>query len=242
MTDVFSGETKPTIPDNALETLVGEDKRYKDVESLAKAALEKDAFIEKLKGENEEAGNQIAKDQEAIKKLETVQEIYDKLKSPNPDASQQATQTNEGTQAEISAVDIEKMVQDQFAKTASQAEGQRNVDAANKALVDKFGDNAATIVQKRSQELGMSLEELQSLASRTPDAFLTLVGASRESTQSQTITTPTSTVRIDNSGGNVRNEKYYQELKLKDPTAYFSKETRAQKLKDAIALGDNFYN
>src|SRR5690606_26975993 len=62
MSDVFNGNpvTEPTPApvttqeQAAIDLLVGEDKKYKTVEDLAKSRLEADEFIERLKRENAE--------------------------------------------------------------------------------------------------------------------------------------------------------------------------------------------
>ena len=42
----------PATIENPLETLVGEGKKFKDADALARAAIEKDRFILQLQAEN----------------------------------------------------------------------------------------------------------------------------------------------------------------------------------------------
>lgn len=244
MSDAFSQTQETAIPENPFETLVGEGKRYKTQDELAKAAYEKDRFIEQLKSENKEAADKIAEDQKQLLKLQTVEEIYKSLKTGNtPPVEPKTTQTNEGTPPAISEVDIEKLLEDKLKNFENQKSAQQNLNDVNQVLGQKFGNNASEVVKQRAGELGMSLDELRSMASSKPKAFLSLVGATEVKTQSgQPFSTPTSTVNQSNTNPNKRNSAYYEKLKNDNPSLYFSNTTRAQKLKDALALGDDFYN
>ena len=64
--DVFSEQGNDTIPENALETLVGDGKQYKDGNVLAKSHIEANNFIKKLQVENAQLRTEVG----AAKKLE----------------------------------------------------------------------------------------------------------------------------------------------------------------------------
>jgi hypothetical protein len=76
MTDVFESPTKgEETPVTQVSDLVGEDKKFKTVEDLAKGKLEADSYIEQLKEENRIAREKLGELEGSKSKDETVSEL-----------------------------------------------------------------------------------------------------------------------------------------------------------------------
>ena len=225
------------------EELIGEGKKYADQEALAKAVYEKDRFIKQLQDENKEASDHIAEREKQLLKLQTVEEIYKQLKDQggNP-PSNPNTQTPPGEQPGQSEVDIEKLFSERFQEYERSKTRQNNLSEAVKVVNEKFGSKASEVINKRSKELGISVEKLQEMAMDNPKVFINLIDTQGTTGYSESpgFVSPNTTTRVPDSG-NVRNQKYYEKMKQERPSEYFTPATRKKMMDDALALGEQFY-
>lgn len=186
MTDVFqepeitSGvETLQIVTEpgkSVFDQLVGTDRKFKTQEDLAFAAVEKDRFIEQLKRETKglrEELDRALKDKNTDKRLD---EIMTRLAQPQ---SQAVTSTEVTTPLERTTPapqeDIAEIVRKALANEFETRSAQENANRVVQQLKATFGDNYATRLEQRTQELGLSKAEMNALAARSPSAFMELV-------------------------------------------------------------------
>ena len=199
--------------------LVGEGKRYKTPAELAKGKLEADKAIREREAENAQLRAQLA-------------EMTSRLQGTPP-----ASSAVPGVADEDELVN--KIVQVQ--QTLRQQEQiQANVEIVKDTLLERFGSEEAAnqhIVAK-ARELGMSMDELQSLASRQPKAFFKMI----EVTEQAPAATPTrGTINpeaLKNLQGSTQVKpgtyEYYQQIHKTDPRKYFSPEIQNALMNDAM--------
>lgn len=155
---------------NYLEDLVGDDKKYKTPEDLAKAAVHKDLFIEQLKRENAEAREALAKrinEEEFLKKLEQVA----RPKSPEPQ-DPPVTPRDEPVASAITPDKIEEILDQREAKRTREA----NLSSVTSRLQELYGDDYRSRVQSQAKALGVGTDFLTDVASKNPQAFYRLLG------------------------------------------------------------------
>ena len=232
---------QPTLND-----LVGEGKKFKTPDDLAKAKLESDRFIEKLQNEQRELREELARRLSAEEALKRAQEAASRVETggtpPPQTPPPQRTQEQPDIKAEI-------------AKALNQREQERtvqsNIEQVTHKMTSTYGsvDKAAEVVQNRAQELGMDVAKLRELASENPKAFFKLIGVDDRQQEAPKTTSwgnTKSAVAMKNGAGATTvtpgTYKWYQELRKSDPAAYYSPRVQLQMDKDAREKGEKFYS
>lgn len=234
MPDPF--ELDPTeTPTIKFEDLVGEGKKYRDQDAVAHAIAEKDRFIERLKQENaeaREAAQKRANEEEFLTRMETLS----RGKSPET----RDPPSTEGTQTTaITPETIEQMLEAREAKKARET----NLSTSLQKLQETFGDDYKRHVQKQAQSLNTTTAELTELASKSPAAFLRLMGIG-EQTKADAFSAPprsSMTVQPGTVNSNTKDYAYYAKQRLeKGEGWYFSLPVQKEIWEQAKALGPAF--
>jgi hypothetical protein len=250
MTDVFtSATTENTAPagdatsqtnDSFVTQLVGEGKKFKDVESLAKGKLEADRHIEEITKTLNELREEVSKQDYAKELLTKLQDKGTDTGTVNP-----AMGTNTGNSANGNttqdASTIEALVEQLMTKKEKTRTLEQNIAVANDAVVSQYGDKAAEVVKAKASELGMSVERLKEIAAESPTAFLQLIGA-KANVKVDSVTTPSSirSETLTNTGTD-RTFDYYQKLRKDNKSLYYSPKVQRMLMEDRIRLGEKFY-
>lgn len=244
MTDIFddpqNSEGQPkdqSTTGDLLGELVGEGKKFKTVEDLARSKVESDNFIEQLKREGAEM-RQMLKDLESkVGKQQTIKEVLDAVKEARgSDDNQNVTTTEE----------LLSLVDQRISARDSEKSKTLNYERAQSTLLAKFQNDAGKareFVKSESQRLGMSPGELKALAQTSPEAFARILGLNQPkgSGQGPALRSDVNTESMSTSGGSLRNSAYYAELKQKLGAKFWDASIQQQRFKDAKALGTKFY-
>lgn len=255
---IFSDKTPVTeikpdqFADIKVDTLVGEDKKYKSADELAKAYAHSDAYIAQMKAERveEKARLKVLEDMlNARQKNSNVEgENLNSSKQDDPPARHEEPDNRRSSEENNSDLDIESRFAEFYEKQKEKDSFSNNVETAAKRLVEKFGSEteANKFVRSKAQELKVSVDWLMDMAGRSPDALYRTLGVDGITSKSS----PNST--FDNaingaafrkeSNSSSRNFKYYEDIRKSDPKAYYSASTQAQLMKDAREQGSAFYS
>ena len=215
--------------------LVGEGKKFKDAQALARAKVESDAFIARLQNEAEGL-------RQELKSRATIEEFMDRMNS-NDTPPRQDPPVNDGGNQE--QPDIQKLIADALAENDKKRSVSQNAELVTKTLKAAWGDNYNQKVVAKANELGLGLNFLEDLAKSQPKAFFQLVGVNdtrdNRSTPNALFPDTNQESRLTNRDSHERNETYYANLRRTDPTAYWSPQTQNQLHKDALRLGEKFF-
>jgi hypothetical protein len=230
--------------DNPVETLVGEGKKFKTVEDLARGKLEADAFIEQLKEENHMAV-------EELKKLQGNSDDSAKVADLISAVKEAALQQAESTSTTMTDDDLSERVREILRGETAKETAERNRAAGNELVLSKVGGDieaAKIFVAERARELGMTPAKLAELSEISPEAFAKLVGVDNTGSQSGTVALQGSNPRAMDSHVDMETidghhtKVYYDRLRKEMGTAKYLQDRGIQKgyLHDAMALGDRF--
>lgn len=212
---------------------------WKDPEVLAKGKLEADAYIKQLEDQTKQFREDLAKQDYAKQLLEQLQT---KATESAPVKAGEPKDTNSGAHTDGETKpkdDLKSLVSEALSNLEREKIVQTNVDLVNQELEKTYGTEAAAKVQQKAQELGMSLAELQDIASKSPQAFFTLIGeAKKELPNLVKGSIRTDAANLTNTSE--RNWNYYQELRRKNKSLYFDPKTQQQMFEDRRRLGKNF--
>ena len=204
--------------DNALlGALVGEGRKYKSVDELAKAYISADGFIEKLKQENHAL-------REKATQAATIDEVLERLQNQN---KTQQDHVVPASQDAVSVTDIAKIVEQTIEgrETAKQREG--NIRKADAKMKEVFGEKAAEVYKNAASSPELH-EAYMKLAAADPDKFVALfapnvpknTGGMTQPTLSTTAiaTAPASRENVEGA------KEFFDKVRRENPNQYYSQE------------------
>lgn len=161
----------PTTPQPAavppeLVEWVGEGKKYKSLDEVYKAFPN--------------AQNHIATQQQKIEALEAELErrksAEDVLNEIRSNTSQQQKPTSQGVEVNESV--LSELVEKKFSQYVTQQQQDANLNEVVKAFTDTYADKREDEYKRIAQENGLSLQEMNQLAAKSPKLVLKLAGFS----------------------------------------------------------------
>lgn len=215
-----------------LGNLVGEGKKFKTVEDLARGKLEADAFIQRLQDE----AAQIRKELDARLTVEEQLKRHTQAGTPAPAAGDTPQAPASLDEKAIESLLDAKFKERQTADTVKANKAQ--VDTALLKMFDNDLNKARAAVAQIEQELGIKVSDI---ASASPQAALRLFGGSGKGYASEHSTH--TSLSFNNQNGEVKNKAYYDNLKRTMGTGKFLMNHKIQNEmhKDAMRLGADFY-
>lgn len=226
MTDIFQPtDESTTIPDNPLEVLVGEGKKFKTVEELARGKLESDNFIGQLQREMNELREAVGKHQ-SMEEIKT--QILSSLKREDPPIQPPVTPPENEN---IDSANIETLVSQLLQKREAEKIASTNKEKVTQTLQEKFGADASLILNQKARELNVTLDYLAKVANDSPTAFFRLVGVDVTATPSQTPPAPLGTVT---PLPRVQSGTDWERMKATNPKEYFSQENTMKRYREQM--------
>ena len=241
MTDVFNKEETPTqqnplAADDKIAQLVGEGKKYANEQEALKALVFAQEHISHLEGE-------MAGLRSDLDKRLGAEEILTKL-----NAQEGATQEPLGDSTPASSEMKSGLTEDDvFAvvnKIKAEEVAQANKSEANDYVIKTFGDKAKETVANRASELGMSLDQLQAIAEKSPTAFKALITGQQAVSAPVTTTETSQSIDSQFQSGHTAphgTKAYYDQLRAKDPKTYWQPATQRELHAAAIADPTKFF-
>ena len=233
--DIFDTgvQTTDTIPENVYETLVGEGKKFRDNEALARAKHQSDNFITQLQRENAEL-------REKAQKAQSLEEIKTQILAGlrEPPVVPPVQQPVEQPQTPNLEVLVAKALETREAQTKAQA----NRETVQNLMREKFGADAQIILQEKARELNLSLDYLAQVAQTSPAAFSRLIGVDTARPQVPNAPAPRSTHTVAPTGTVQRTKSWYDNEKKKAPTREALRNLQNQEMADAMKLGEAFFD
>lgn len=233
--------------DYKIEDFVGEGKKYKTLQDAAKALVNKDNFIDQLKRENQLARTAAEKLQDELKTRKTLQEFLDQMNTTQRQAPPPANNQKDDGEVddnEFTPDKIKRLVEETIAQKSQAQREQENLDVVKQKLIEAYGPRYETKLRERTQELGMTEQDLTGMAMRTPKAFLSLVVPQSTNTGSL-FTPPTNGINMESMRSGNRDSKtwsYYENIRKTDARTYYSPKIHNEMMEQLTKLGDDeFY-
>jgi vacuolar-type H+-ATPase subunit I/STV1 len=218
MSEENTGATTPETPEQTtqapslLTALVGETQKYKTAEDLAKAYSHAEEFINKLKDEN-------ASLREQANKAKSLDEVLAKISErPSEPVDQPA----------ISQESIAEIVQKQISGLEAAKTRQSNLEKADKAMKEKFGEKAVEVFNQTASTPELR-EVFTKLASVDPDKFVSMFGAPATGGNSVDVSTVNTTSAL-NATPRVSewSKDWVTNVRRTDPRRYWSSDFQWQ--------------
>ena len=219
-------------------------ENWKDPETLAKGKLEADGYITTLE-------EQLTQMREDMKKQDYQSQLLEQLQTkatdtaavntgePNKDNNGDVDTQN--TTAAVNEDDLKSLVEKTLTQRDKDAAVKHNLSQVDQELDKSYGTEAASVVQKKAQELGMSMDRLRDIASESPNAFFTLIGEPQKSFTPM-VQGSVRTEGVNMQASTQRDWSYYQKMRRENPNEYYSPKLQQQLIADKMKMGDKFGN
>jgi hypothetical protein len=241
--DIFNDDGVTPTGENHLEQFVGEGKKFKSVEELAKAYANADHHIGELRTDLQSTREFIS---EELKKLaeQRKQEppktpVLETGSTPNPAPVTPSSETVE---------DLDTRIAKALESRDTLTRLQNNASLVQDVLVEQLGsvEKAAEAVVNKARELGLAPTDMKELAAKSPKAFLATMGIDADvKPQSTSTPAPRSDVNPQNinSGAPKANTyAYFEQIRKSDPKLYWNTKTQKAMHDAAQAMGEDFFN
>ena len=247
MTDIFSdpqkteegsASTQPQNVTDTLSSLVGEGKKFKTTDDLARGKIEADNYIQQLTTEQKELRQAYAELESQLKAGQTVEDVLRKM--------QGSRESEDGNQpgSTIAPEDILKLVDDRLSKSRQDETRRANEVESQAAILKHFNNNeqkAREFVQQEARRLGMDPKALKDLGASSPVAFTRLLGLSQSRALGPNIQSEVNSDAQNDGYGNVRNEAYYRDLRTKLGPRFWEPNIQQQRMRDRQSLGERYF-
>jgi hypothetical protein len=242
MTDIFDQETQgQTAPTDAelntqqqadhLAALVGEGKKYKTVNDLAKSRLEADAFIEQLKTENAGLRQDYSKAQEKVTEQDTLKDILAKIEAARQGGSNQPAETESEDIQERVKREVEAL---EMAKTA-----RFNRETSQATVLQRFNNDeskAKEFMAGEAKRLNITTEMLGKISESSPEAFNRMLGLSSQSHHGSFNGKGNINTAAELSNSPTRNNSYYNKLRKEMGADFYNPKIQTQLFKDRMSM------
>ena len=146
------------------------ERKYKDVPAALQGLQNAQTFISQLKGEIAT----LRTENESLKvQMERVKELENTVQTLSASVRAQPTETPKPALDETA---LTELLERTLTQREIQARRQQNITKVVSEVQSKFGDKAEEVFYGKAKELGMSVEEVNELASKSPQAVLGLLG------------------------------------------------------------------
>ena len=231
---------------NYLEELVGDGKKFKSPEDLAKGKYEADQFIAVKNRQYDDLYSEYTKLREEHNAGAKLQELLDQLKEQQQlqqDSSRNNTDTNEGTPPAIKPEDIDNLLEKRLTEREQRQREQVNLNVVRDKLTERFGRASFNALKEQADQLGLSETDLENMSRRNPKLFFKTFGLDETQTGEGFQAPPKTQQRKDNFAPNVqkRTLSYYNELRKNKPGLYLDPKISIQMRKDMEELGEDVF-
>ena len=152
-------------------------QKYDTVAKALDALAHSQAFIPQLKAEAEGKEAEIVELKKQLASRATVEDVVSRL-TPDPEPEVGIPPQTVGLGKE----DVLKMLETFTTDRATASQAQANEAQVSNMLRSKYGDKTSEVLSNKAQEMGMSVQDLQALAQKSPIVVQSMFQLSGEST------------------------------------------------------------
>lgn len=241
MDNLFEEDNTPPQTDpnkNYLEELVGEGKKFKDPESLARGKYEADSYINILTRQLDQMRDDYKNLRKDVEARATLEDLLKQIKPQNNETTPPVTDNKPQTQPDPK--DLESLVSNKIQEHEATRKYQENLNSVRDRLKERLGSNYREAVKEQIENLGLTEDYFNDLARKSPKTLFKVLGIDEAPQQQPFTAPPRSNSTFTPKGPQKRTWNYYQELKKTNPDLFLDPRINVQMQKDAIALGDEF--
>lgn len=237
--------TQSTEIQGYFEKLVGEGRKFKDGDTLAKAKEDSDLYVKTLERQKDELRADNLKMREQIVTKANLEELIAQLEAKQKQSPAITPNANDANiqKPTFDPNELKTLVRDELKTIGLTERQEQNFNLVKNKLIEKFGDNFQASLKQHTEVLGMTDEQVNRMARETPQALLRAIGVDAPTTSPTFQAPPRSGVRNDSFTPSVQQDhtwSWWQNLKKTDYKTYSDPKSQVQMHNDAIRLGERF--
>lgn len=246
MNDLFQGggDELPVLDEekNYFDELVGEGKKYKDQNALAKANIHGTATIDIYKKKMDQMREDHQRLANEYKTAASLRELMDQMKSQQPERTSSDTPpANDEQKPVFDPNQVKSLISESIQEHDLKKRQNDNYTLVEKTLRETYGPNYKDHLKSAVDELGLTPTFVNDLAHNHPKVLFRTLGLDEQGRQRETFQAPPGTgMRFQPKPPEKRTWSYYQKMKKENPALYNSPKINSQMVEDAIKLGDEF--
>lgn len=238
MTESLIVDTTTPVVDqnkNYLEELVGEGKKFKSPEDLARGKYEADEFIRMKNAEYDKLREDYLKLHEQFKAKASMEELVDRLSNSHTQTRDNTTDAD--NKPAYDPREVESLITSKYQEFETQKTAQQNFRLVQDKLQERFGDNYSSVVKQQMENLGLTREFVDELARKHPQVLLKTLGVYEQGNPDTFQSPARSSVRNDHFAPRTpkRDWAYYENMRKNNPALYTDPKTQLQMHEDAKA-------
>ncbi len=242
MSLIEGDDDQPVIDENKkyLDDLVGDGKKFKDHEALARGKWHADKTIEIMEKRMDALRTDYQKEREQNITRAQLEEVIEKF-SKQPLASNANPLVNEEKPSMFDPAQLESLVETNFQKMKEKDRQEDNYKTVQNMAIARYGNNYKQHLTTTMSDLGLTPQELETMARTNPKVFIKTFGLEQQpgpGFQAPPRSNINPPFRPTNSNHN--KWSYYEELRRTKPEEYHSQKTQNKMMEDYAALGDDF--
>lgn len=221
----------------SFENLVGDGKKYRDPDALAKAKIHADSHISNLEKELQELRTD-------LQARLTVEEMLERVQKPSPDPTREKPDTTRQEPGSPKEVDLAAEVAKALKSEKEKERRETNLEKTRAGLKERFGADYNQKLKAIAAQLEVSEDFLSNMAVTSPSGFFKLVDSVAKRDNDKPVVPPAPSfdpAKIKDYQG-TKTAAYYRELRRSDPSTYFSRRVQNEMHREAVRQGAAFYN
>jgi hypothetical protein len=135
---------------------------------------------------------------------------------------------------------IKSLVSEGFQEMRKRENEEANAKLVEGKLIERFGSNYQDVLSRNAADLGLSAQEVNTMAKSNPRVFMRTFGLDQPQRTENFQAPMRDTYTFAPTTGPQRTWSYYQKLKADKPKDYYSPKIQNQMLGDYDRLGDKF--
>jgi hypothetical protein len=234
MTDLFAEDHQPD-----LRAEIEAKWKDKPLDEVLKAKIESDLYIKTLERQKDELRTDYLKQREELLAKAKFEELIDRYEKAPKDLLVAPPQANEES-PKYNPKDVEDIVLKKIQESKISDIETQNFHKVENKLRERFGDNFKSVLKEQQATLGLSTEDVNALAKKSPEAFFRIMDLNEHKAENFQAP-PRSNQRNDNfapKGQPKRDYAFYQEMKKTNPKLYLDKQIAVQMHNDVISMGE----
>lgn len=222
-----------------LDDLVGEGKKFKDPESLARGKWHADKTIELMEKRMDDLRAEYTKEREQNLTRAQLEEVIERF-SKQSLASNENPIVNEEKTPVFNPADLETLVASNYQKMKDLERQNANYASVQEKAQARYGANYKQHLAETMNDLGLTPAELEQMAKTNPKVFIKTFGLDLQASGNNFQAPPRSGTPFQPTGGNHKSWSFYQAMKTSNPKEYFKQTTQNKMMDDYAALGEKF--
>src|SRR6266566_36182 len=226
------------------EEYVGPGKKFSDNESLARGKAYSDAYVKILERRMDEMRTDYLQMRDENMAKAKLEELLDQIQKKQTSSNTNTQSERSQDKPELDLTKVESLISEKLRLAEVNKKESENFNLVKNKLKERFGTRYQDILSKQIDDLGLTVDEANAWAKKSPEAFFRMMKIEDLKQNTQNIL-PNSNVRSDSfkpQGEKVRRMSYYQELKKTNPKLYYDRNINIQMQKDAIEQGESFFD